>query len=412
MSKARPANRTPPRARSNADVQVLFVTWDGPRSTYLLGLFLPIFAALQPRGFAFHVLHFTWADAAERAQLEQTCLASGVSYRSVTIWRRPIAVGSFATALFGRRHVRRAMDELNIDLLMPRSTLPALAAIPAAGEGRTRVPVLLDADGLPHDERLEFAGGLVTRLAYPLLRSLEAWSVRRADVVTVRTERAARILADRSGVAVSPQRFHLIASARDARLFRPLTAKARAARRLKMGLASDQPLLVYAGSALSGKYRGQDMLRFFRHVLARRPDARLLVLMPTDGEALALLEQNPDLAPACLLRSAAPVEVPAWVSAADLGLALIHATFSMQAVAAIKLGEYLLCGVPVLTSSGVGDCDTQVSVEVGRCLAEPDEKSLAEAADWFIDTVLPDRDGFRTRCRAVGLAHFSLDTWI
>ena len=137
---------------------ILFVTWDGPNSPFLLGLFLPIFAALRPHGFRFHVLQFSWSSAAEQATLAQACAAAGVAYRSARVWRRPVTIGAVATALVGRMHVRRAMRQWQIDLLMPRSTLPAVAAIAAAGHGRSRIPVLLDADGLPHDERVEFGG--------------------------------------------------------------------------------------------------------------------------------------------------------------------------------------------------------------------------------------------------------------
>ncbi len=391
-------------------VQVLFVTWDGPRSTYLQGLFLPIFVALRSRGFEFHVLQFTWADAEERAKLAKACRASGVTYRSATIWRRPVAPGSLATALWGRTHVRREINKVGIDLLMPRSTLPAVAAISAAGRGATRIPVLFDADGLPHDERVEFDRWSPTGLAYRLLRDFEAWCVRRADAVTVRTLSAAQILTHRVGAGIRDGHFHVIRNARDSRLFQPLSNGERALRRAEIDMEPEQPLLVYTASSLQGKYRGDTTLRFFRRVLDHRPDARLLILLPRLDEAHAMLAQHPDVIPACILRSAAPEDVAGWVGAADLGLALIHATYSTQAVAPIKLGEYLLCGVPVLASSGVGDTDAVVDKGVGCCLADLNEESLAEAAAWFVNVVLNDREGFQTRCRASGLEHFSMDS--
>ena len=387
-------------------VQVLFVTWDGPHSTYLQGLFLPIFTALGPAGFDFHVLQFTWADAGERAMLKAACAALGVSYRGVTIWRRPIGVGSLATALWGFTEVRRAVRRWGIGLVMPRNTLAALSAIPAAG----RLPILLDADGLPNDERIEFQGASPNDLSYRVLRRLETWSIRRAKAVTVRTCRAAEILAQRT--EVEPDKFHVVANARDAKVFRPLQHDERARRRAGLGIGPDEPLLVYAGSALSGKYVGEAMLQFFRHVRNRRGDARLLLLMPCHDEARALLAEEPDLASACFLRSAEPGEVPVWLGAADLGLALIRPTFSMQAASAIKLGEYLLCGLPVLATAGVGDSEEVVRRDVGLCLNDIEESALSQAADWFVDSVLPNREAFRDHCREAGLKRFSLESAI
>lgn len=388
---------------------VLFVTWDGPHSTYLEGLFLPIFARLRERGFVFHVLQFTWSTSEERAGLARACAEAGVGYRSIVIWRRPVAAGSLATAVWSRRRIRRMARELGIVLLMPRSTLPALATIPAVTSSRG-LPVVFDADGLPHDERVDFDGASPKGIAYRLLRAIEAWSVRRADAVTVRTKLAARILGERAGLGPASGRFHRVSNARDAHLFAPSVPAERSARRAELGIGEYDPLLVYAGTSLRGKYRGEDMLRLFRAVRARRADAKLLLLMPDLGKAESLLAVHTDLASSCLMRSAAPGEVPSWIGAADLGMALIHATFSMQAVAAIKVGEYLLCGVPVLSSSKIGDSDALIGAHVGRLVAEPDDDSLAAAADWFIDTVLPDREGFRERCRAAGVAHFALDT--
>ena len=80
----------------------------------------------------------------------------------------------------------------------------------------------------------------------------------------------------------------------------------------------------------------------------------------------------------------------------------------MQGVAPIKLGEYLLCGVPVVATSEIGDTDS-ISSDVGflvRCL---DENELVDVANWFIDVVLERREEFRRECRDAGLEKFSLD---
>ena len=65
----------------------------------------------------------------------------------------------------------------------------------------------------------------------------------------------------------------------------------------------------------------------------------------------------------------------------------------MQAVAPIKLGEYLLCGLPVVATAGIGDTDA-ISSDAGMLLQRMDEAELQAAADWFIDSVLPQREAF------------------
>ena len=93
---------------------VLFVTWDGPQSSYLEGLFLPIFRVLANQGFAFHIARFTWGDKQHLQILKKHCEDQGFSYREVTVLRRPVAVGSLATAVWGARHVRRAIHDFRI----------------------------------------------------------------------------------------------------------------------------------------------------------------------------------------------------------------------------------------------------------------------------------------------------------
>lgn len=387
---------------------VLFVTWDGPGSPFLETLFLPIFQALRASGYNFHVLQFTWAAETERAQLADACASRGIPYRSALIWRRHIAVGSLIAAVWGALPIRRAVRDWRIDIVMPRSTLPATAtrlALTAAGR---KLPVLFDADGLPHDERIELGRGDAGDVTYRILRRLEKAAVRRADAVTVRTSRAADILAKRSGRNV--ERFHVVANARDADLFRPLTPHQRAEVRRRIGVQQQQPLLVYAASALGWKNRPDATLCFFEKVCERRPQARLLLIMPDHRETSQFLRKYPEVAERCILLSARPDEVPEWLGACDLGMALMHASFSMQAVAPIKIGEYLLCGVPALVSSGIGDFDGVIEADTGLCLGDLEDEALACAARWFVEEVLPQREAFAQGCRALGLAKFSLDS--
>jgi glycosyltransferase involved in cell wall biosynthesis len=76
----------------------------------------------------------------------------------------------------------------------------------------------------------------------------------------------------------------------------------------------------------------------------------------------------------------------------------------MQAVAPIKLSEYLLCGLPVVGDASVGYTATAISAEVFFA----DEGDPADAAAWLAESVLPRREWFRRQAREVGVAHFSL----
>ena len=42
---------------------VLFMTWDGPQTSYMEGLFMPILSEVQNRtNYKIHVIQFTWGS--------------------------------------------------------------------------------------------------------------------------------------------------------------------------------------------------------------------------------------------------------------------------------------------------------------------------------------------------------------
>jgi glycosyltransferase involved in cell wall biosynthesis len=386
-------------------VKVLFITWDGPQVTYLQGLFLPIFERLHSAGFTFHVLQFTWGDESLAEGNRKACEVLGINYRSVRVLRYPIGGGALLTALFGARIIRKVVSEWSIDVLMPRSNLPAAACLVALP--RLDLPVVFDADGLPLDERVDFAGANASSLSHRVLRDIEAQMVRRADIVLTRTRRAVDILLARGGAGTEQEKFHVVSNGRDANRFRVQNSATRRAVRSELCVSPTAPLLVYVGS-LGAQYCLAEMIQLFDAVIERRADSRFLILTGSPEVARAALSRRPDIEEATILKQVPSREVPRYLACADLGIALRQQSFSMQAVAPIKMAEYLLCGLPVVATKGIGDTDT-IESGVGFLIEQNDRKEIEAAGDWFCSQVLHDRDGFAKRCREVACKAFSLE---
>jgi glycosyltransferase involved in cell wall biosynthesis len=386
---------------------VLFVSWDGPHSFYLESLFLPFFKLLAQRGIFLHVLQFTWADNNEKSDLKVMLESHGITYQAISILRRPLSVGSLITMLCGSRYIRRAIKAHCIDIVMPRSTLPAMASILAL-KNFPEVGLLFDADGLPHDERVDFGGVSPNSITYRMLRDFEAVATRRADSVLTRSKKAIDILMSRAGAGINPDKFHVVTNGRDDEIFKPFKEVDRQEVRRSLNIQADAPLLVYIGSSIQGKYCGKELFEFFRIVHRKRNDTHLLLLTSSLRDAELFLNEYEELRPFCHIKHLQPRNVPRYLSACDLGLVLIHQKFSMQAVSAIKLGEYLLCGVPVLVSAGIGDSDELITDDVGYLLVTMSPEKLDAAADWFLNIVLADRDKFRQLSRESGLKHYTL----
>lgn len=383
--------------------RILYISWDAPEATYLEGLFLPAFEALAARGHAFDIVQFRWGDPAATARVAARCAAAGIGYRAVPIERRWGSAGALASAIAGGRAVSDAAREFRSDIVMPRSLFAGLATLSAVGlRGR---PLLFEADGLAADERAEF-GGLGHGIGYRLLRAVERRLARRTRAITVRTEAARAIIAERGGV--DPARIFVVPNGRDPALFTPGDAAARGRVRATLGIAGETPLLVHAGS-LGPQYRPDQIAALMRAVLARRPDARLLLLHNDPGAArAALAAHDPALADSALIRAAAHDEVPAWLAAADLGLAFRGSSLSTRAVAPVKLGEYLLCGDPVVGNAQVGE--TRAAIAAGVFF--DDAAGLDAAASWFDCEAMPAREALRAASRAVGVEQYSLDRMV
>lgn len=383
----------------------LFVSWDGPGPNYHEALFLPIFARCRRGEDEIHLFQYAW-DAAERSSsVRAAAKRVGMPYTTRRVWRTPqapataamIVKGGFDLVSYARRH--------HIDVLMPRSIIPAGMALLAL-RVLPNLKLVFDADGLMADERADFGGWSREGKPYRALRAIETAAVRRADVVMVRTCRAKQILSVRAGLDQA-DKVVIVSNGKDACIFTPGTNAERIALRRELGLADEAPLIVYAGSL--GPHYHPDRVTFFAaRVQAARPDAHLLCLTGTPEVALAAARAQGLAGGSYTVRAVPPEQVPHYLAAADLGLAFRTPSLSQLAVAPIKVGEYLLCGVPVLGSGGIGDLNEQLDSTTARLLDSLDDAALDAAAEWFVEEVLPARELYRSACRARGMEHFSL----
>jgi glycosyltransferase involved in cell wall biosynthesis len=383
--------------------RVLFVTWDGPDQNYLHSLFFPIFASMSKYGFRVDVLQFRWGTQQQTAQVSAAAAASSIGYRSVQIRRRPKLVGALASVTHGALTLGHVLRSGEYDLVMPRSILPGQMVNLA----RSSVPVVFDADGLPADERVEFAGWSAHGWLYRVWRDIEAESVRRASAVITRTTAAKTVLLERAGPQTCAEGVIVAPNGKDETVFSPGEPEQRARSRADCGVPEKAPWLVFAGS-IGPQYRPDALLAFYRLVLARAPDTRLTILTGQGAEVRALLSSQGLSSANVTVQRAAPDAVPKYLAAADLGLAFRAASFSQRAVSPIKVAEYLLCGLPVLANSGVGDLERQVPASAGCLLPDTEPESLVRAADWFVREVHQERERYREAARAAGLASFSL----
>ncbi len=350
------------------------------------------------------MIQYCWDAAKRTASVRDAAKRFGFKYTARRTWRKPVSLATMGMIMRGAITLANYVRRNEITVVMPRSSIPGAMCLLAIAMLPT-CRLLYDADGLMADERADFAGWKRDGLQYRLFRWIDNLIVKRADAVITRTRRAKAILMQRAQLS-DGRNIVVVSNGKDSNLFREFSPAERAATRRKLGLSDAVPLIIYSGS-LGTHYHLEAMFAFVTAVLRRRPDAHFLIMT---GTPEMVTSAPSGLTPARLtVLRVSPDEVPSYLATGDLGLAFRTSSISQQAVAPIKVGEYLLCGLPVLSSSGIGDLDEQLDSTTGCLIGELNNPALDEAADWFIDEVLPARDQYRNSCRAKGEGHFNLE---
>lgn len=381
-------------------MRILFIAWDAAHVNYLQSLFLPVFSGLQKEAFCkFDVLHFTWADKEKTDNLFELCARENIPYTHIPV--RISLIGKLLSQRSGISIIRSYVKENSIDAIMPRSTIPASMTL-AAVKTLPSVKIFFDADGLPIEERVDFAGLKKGSFRYNALKRIESAILKRADRVLTRTEKAIDILVSQNP-ALTRNKFRVVVNGRDENFFKRSDEKGRLSMRHKLGIPEDAQVLVYCGSL--GPQYGIDQMLYILNAVRKRNPKTFLLLIANNPEGLLNKYDSASLQNV-IVKEVAPNEVPDYLSVGDVALAIRKSSFSMQGVAPVKIGEYLLTGLPVVASAGIGDTENMLSGnECAHILNDYSEDSLLQAVSWILTDGLHKK---HDEARLLGLKYFGL----
>jgi len=376
---------------------ILFITWDGPQTSYMEGLFMPIFHQIQLKdsSIQFHCLQFTWGENQE-SQKEASKKYS-IPYTNAAISRKPLAsIGSFHTLFTGSQVIKKYVKENKINILMPRSNFPAFMV----NKAKLDLPIIFDADGLPIEERIEFVNLKRNSILYNFFFGIEKKMLQKADVVITRSKGAINHHL-KIHPELSPQKFRVVFNGRDKNFFY-FNNNERNKIRNKYNLKNEL-LFVYCGSLDGEKYLFSEMLALFKTYNLKNKNAKFLIL---SGSTNFKAKIPAELKNQIIFETVPFEKVPSYLSAADVALGLIKQSYSMQAVSALKLGEYLLMGLPVVFSKSIGDSTAILKEVEEHFLYDSNSPDRQKKAVEFIGSL---NNVEHEKIRNVGLKHFSLE---
>lgn len=352
--------------------KILFLTWDGPQVNYLEGLFLPIFIKLREEGFEFHIFQFTWGN---NSQIKELCKAENISYSSINVCRNIKPFGEFLTILKSIPRIFKYIKNHSISTLMPRSIFPLLPCLII--KKAKNINIIYDADGFFLDEKVEFENWSEKSLNYKILSLIEKNGFYKSELILVRTLKAKNIIFEKNSGLVY-DKINLISNGRNTALFKPTNNTIRE----KLKIELNQKVLIYVGS-VGEKYCINEMLSFFKESLKTFNHIIILTKNVSYINDLIMIKY-PELNNRVSVKSVENNDIPKYISSADLGLAFIKPTFSMKAVIPIKIGEYLLCGIPVLSTPNIGDTEEFITNEkCGHILSDFTIGAYSDALKWY-----------------------------
>jgi glycosyltransferase involved in cell wall biosynthesis len=146
--------------------------------------------------------------------------------------------------------------------------------------------------------------------------------------------------------------------------------------------------IVYLGSVGKG-YMGNIIFKVFSLVQKYYPDYEIILISRSDDKLIKELahENNVELAKVNHLKLNHN-QVASELGKCQVGLSFIQPHYSKEASCATKIGEYLSCGIPVLTNAGIGDMDETLNDETSVICNQFDEKNLLNAIQQIIDLSL------------------------
>lgn len=360
---------------------VLFITWDGPQTSYMEGLFMPILSEVQNKSdYKFHIIQFTWGSTHRIAIIQKTAMDLNIIYTAKLITRRPIAsIGNFITLYTGISFLRKYIKRNNINIVMPRSTMPSVMANRLK---KRNFQVLFDADGLPLEERVDFSGLSRNSKQYRFFKKEETKMLLQADGVITRSQKSIDIHL-KTIHNKKPEKFSVVFNGRNTDFFKP-NELIKTQVKAELNIQNSSKVFVYCGS-LGPQYGWDEMMSIFQKYYQKHTDAFFLIL--TGNIEFALQRIPSELAENIIIKKVPFEKVPKYLNVADVAFAIREPKFSMQGVAPIKLGEYLLMGIPTIASAGIGDSEELMKEVPNAFLFHHDNPNAIDEALHFVENL-------------------------
>lgn len=381
-------------------MRVLHICYFGVKENLVQTQVLPYLEKLATHGHQMSILTFepdfylNWNQAAID-QFRVQLAARGINWIPTAYHKRPAIPATLYDVCRAIILIWRMSRRSKIDLLHARSHIPMLIGLIA--RKFTGAALLFDIRGLMADEYADAGIWRSSSITYRVIKYLERMGIGMSDHLVVLTKRLKEHLVEQG--QSTPDRISVIPCCIDMRRFTDYDDT----KKIRLPFQ-----VIYAGS-VTGLYLLEEMGRLFLAISRLVPEATLKILTSVSPSETALVLGKLGIDTSRFdIQSVTPDQVPQLLRAATVGISFRKPTFSQIAASPTKIPEYLIAGLPVVSSVGIGDTDKILCSEnVGILVDQLNDFGYDDAAQRLL-TLLKDPH-LQLRCQTVARRYFDLD---
>ncbi|MDQ3061803.1 MAG: glycosyltransferase, partial [Acidobacteriota bacterium] len=306
-----------------------------------------------------------------------------ITWHCLPYHKRPSVPATVYDIFCGAWFIWRLMRREKIDVLHARAHIAAIFGLIARNFSRYKPKLLFDIRGFVPEEYTDAGIWKENGWIYKVFKRFEKWILRESDGFVVLTENAREILFPESaetGFDKLGRPVEVIPCCVDfERRFQGNKDKLRKKTRDELNL-NDRLVITHLG-ALGGLYLTEDIANFLQAAKSKYPNTFASFLTQTSPDSIiTLLKERGFTEEDFFVGKISPTEVQRYLSASDIALSFVKATYATASRSPTKIPEYLACGLPIVSNRGVGDVDELIIEEnVGILLNDFSSESYADA---------------------------------
>lgn len=380
---------------------ILYISYDGMMEPLGKSQVLAYLEHLAV-GRCIHLISFEkpehWGNASARKQLEQDIDGAGIVWHPLRYHKRPSALATAWDITCGITLGLWLVLRYRLRIVHARSYVPSVIAL--ALKRLTSIKYLFDMRGFWPDERIDGNIWQKSSRIYRIAKWFERQFLLSTDHVVSLTQAGVDTMKTFPYLQQHTVSFSVITTCTDLSLFDY--------QRFPNTKSKKPFTLGYVGSA-GVWYLFDETLECFKLLLTIEPQAQLRILNKGEHAYIQdrLLAHNIG-SNSVTLMSADREQVAHEMTQIDAGIFFIKPVYSKTASAPTKLGEFLGCGTPCLSNSGVGDMANIIeNNQVGVTVSDFSSSSFLQGITQLL--TLCQQDDIQQRCRETAIRYFSLE---